>query len=255
MRYFLFILFLSSLAGAHSVERKNPPQYQFSVDQNESGIQEADLWTLLKILDQEFGAALGGNLESWTRDVVWSQPYIGAGSNIYQDQFYILLYGGFVRARYMTVGALSAILCHELGHKLGGEPRQIFLGEVHWSSSEGQADMFAAGTCMPKLYDRLLEMKSALLTNQMEHSTEKLCENSKNVSRCRWVATSGIDFVQMAQVYFDIDVPWANPEQWSEDEVAETLSSRYPSYQCRMDIYKAAAVDPASPRLRCWFHP
>lgn len=184
----------------------------------------------------------------------WEAPHLGAGSKKTDNQFSILLYGGMVRARYSTIGSVSAVICHELGHALGGPPYQIFPNEnPHWSSAEGQSDSFAANTCLPRLYDRLLVQAPRLIQPSEEPSTQSLCARSNDPKKCEWVATSGIDFIQMVQVYFDLDTPQADPNLWTREQVSKTLHTQYPSYQCRMDIYKSKAADPDAKRLPCWF--
>lgn len=256
MKSLFFVLFFVIPLFSHSVERPVPMTYQFAIQENKSGITNDDLQILLSLLDQEFAGPINNKHVSWMKDVLWDSPYIGAGSNQIDGDFYILLMGGLVRAPYMTVGALSAVLCHELGHKLGQDPYQQFLNEgAHWSSSEGQADTFAASDCLPKLYNRLKKEAPYLLRDSDEAAAVILCRTAVNQERCRWVLTSGIDFVQSMQVYFDREIPFADPSKTAAEQPSETLLSSYPSYQCRMDIYKTKAVTPEAPRQRCWYVP
>lgn len=235
------------------VQRPNIPIYQFPVEQNISGIQEYEVQILAALLELEFGKSLGNQSRSWTEKFSWKTPYLGAGSQFDGHDFIVLLYGGMVRARYMNLGALSAILCHELGHKLGGAPYQKFPGsDPDWSSAEGQADTFAAQVCLPRLYDRIRQMFPHFLRQEVEPVATWLCLNHKEKEKCQWVVTSGVDFIQFGQVYFDLDVPMADPMIWSQERPTKTLYTSYPSYQCRMDIYKSAALaDPS--RQRCWY--
>lgn len=41
------------------------------------------------------------------------------------------------------------MLCHELGHHLGGAP---FKPDISWMSTEGQADYFSGSTCLKKIW-------------------------------------------------------------------------------------------------------
>lgn len=250
--FFVFLLSLSSFT--HTVSRSTPTQFQFPESENESGIRESDVWTILFLLDQEYGEQIKN--PAWMLGFDWKNPYIAGGSKKNEGLFSILLYGGLVRARFSTLGTVASVICHELGHNLAGPPYQQFPGEnPHWSSSEGQADMFVTSDCLPRLYDRLKKQAPHWIEPSNEPSTKALCERSLNPEKCEWVATSAIDMIQMIQVYFDTDQPFANPVLWSKENTTETIHTRYPSYQCRMDIYKAAAADSRSERLRCWYAP
>lgn len=67
----------------------------------------------------------------------------------------VALFGGFSRFPWMTEDALTFVLCHELGHHLGGFPSKTSstmdrLGI--WSASvEGQADYWGVSKCMRKV--------------------------------------------------------------------------------------------------------
>ncbi|GEM_PF-3359496 len=254
MKAFIALLLISVFLFAHQVERTYPIKYVFSENENESKITKGTFELIVHVFDELYGKKLGNKKLIWTRDILWENPYIGAGSNVIDGDFYVLLYGGLARAKYMTVGALSAVLCHEFGHKLGGLPHQQFPGEaVHWSSSEGQADTFAAAHCLPQIYDRLKQTAPKLLSLQFEDVTSTLCQSAIDVQRCQWVATSGIDLIQAMQVYFETEIPFANPKIRSLERPERSLITAYPSYQCRMDIYKTYAVNPKAPRLSCWY--
>jgi hypothetical protein len=56
----------------------------------------------------------------------------------------IVVMGGMLAHSEMNDNALTLLLCHELGHFLGGPPLKSRGG---WSSTEGQADYFSGATC------------------------------------------------------------------------------------------------------------
>ena len=184
----------------------------------------------------------------------WKQPYIAAGSTYDGENFKVMLWGGLVRARYMTLGGVAAVICHEIGHKLGGQPHQKFNGhEADWSSAEGQADTFAATRCLPQMYDNLKSFFPDYLLTERDPATAQICASTTDPDKCRWIASSGIELIQSMQVYFDLEIPMANPTIWAPEKPSDTLHTQYPTYQCRMDIFKSGAVDPSASRLPCWF--
>lgn len=248
----LHSLFLS-LAFAHPVQRSEPETYLFPVTHNASAISEVTVQELIHVVQAEFTKDLAST--AWQIDFDWQQPYIGAGSLKPDEVFRVMLWGGLVRARYMNMGALSAILCHELGHALGGEPKQVGLT---WASAEGAADHFASTICLPRLYRALKRVNPHLLGTPSEPIANSLCARQADPAECAWRFSSGIDLIQFLQVYYERDIPFANPAKRAPEAPARTLDLSYPSYQCRMDIYVEGALcenGPACPRLRCWFVP
>jgi hypothetical protein len=250
----LFCALLSPIAFSHPVHRVDPPVYLFPETENSSQITEMQTLALIDFFRNEMNPDFGAT--HWQVDFNWKQAYLGAGSSFYDQTFHIMLWGGMVRATSMTAGALAAILCHEAGHKLAGPPLQHFPNEEAWSSAEGQSDHYASTVCLPRLYQALRSAHSPLLQTSEEPEARKLCRNSKDPAQCVWVATSGIDFIQFIQVYYDRDVPFADPSVNALEKPESTLHTAYPSYQCRMDIFKQGAPCDQGlkcPRSRCWF--
>lgn len=260
MRFCLFLLlsFLAMPLWAHKVQRPEKPQYTFAVHENFSGLQESDVLFLFRLLEKEYGNSIGNRTLSISADFNWLQPYMGAGSKMLDGEFSVMIWGGMVRAPFMNVGVLSSILCHEIGHRLGGPPHQIFDGKEDWSSAEGQSDHFAATQCLPKLYRILKNTSQSYLQQEKEDMSTKICKKVPLSERaqCEWVATAGIDMIQFLQVYYNFDLPIPNPENSPTEKVRETLHTQYPSPQCRMEIFKVGAAclkGAQCQRLPCWF--
>lgn len=261
IRFLFLISFIFSLcleaAQAHQVIKNDSPQYLFPVHDNQSELQDSDVQILFWILESHFGPQLLNPTQKWTQGYQWSNPYIGAGSVYDNQNFTVMLWGGFVRARFMNIGVLATTLCHEIGHRLGGEPYQKFPdADPHWSSAEGQADHFAATQCLPKVYDSLKKLfPEKFKSLVIEDFSLELCKNAQDKDQCRWIAQAGVDFVEFLQAYYDLKIPAAQPTQWAPEKVEKTLFTAYPTYQCRMDIFKSGAQDKKSERLSCWYKP
>ena len=177
-------------------------------------------------------------------DFDWTQPGLGAGSRFDTDTsgptFRILLWGGFVRAEKMTRPVLEFTLCHELGHFLGGSPRQVF--SESWSSAEGQADWWAASVCLPRVY-RARGFNSA---DQRER-----------------IRQAGIDFARFVEFYYETNNGTDPREEASAlertalEQPPATLTLSYPTTQCRLDTIRlgadCASGDGSCHRPRCWF--
>ncbi len=84
----------------------------------------------------------------------WLSTRTNAYSNQKYDTKYIRLFGGY--ARKLGPGVFLQVVCHEVGHHLGGFPYKSFIGgasiiNVSWSPTEGQADYFASLYCVRKV--------------------------------------------------------------------------------------------------------
>lgn len=187
----------------------------------------------------------------------------------------ILLNGGFIGRKELDLDVFTLILCHELGHALGGAP---YLG---MRSVEGQADYFATSKCLPRLWQN--EANSASLAGiEIPKSISINCgstydsKNQKNLCE-----RSNLASIRLVAILLDgqpltaranrppprIDTPdttIASPGSYYND---------YPSPQCRLDTLVAGAfckIDTHAPvdifnvgntgcasgygaRPKCWF--
>lgn len=161
----------------------------------------------------------------------WENPFFAGGSMDKGTFLQVILWGGTVRAPGASVPVLAGILCHEIGHTLGEEPRQTFAG-AEWSSSEGQSDFFTGRTCLPEF----LKSHPELVTDV---SAEALAV-CKDHLLCARTAQVGLEMVRFFQRY---DSQKTDPVSLLTPAPAtkEVLRNVYPPIQCRLDTYVAGA--------------
>lgn len=189
----------------------------------------ADLYLL------NFNQVLQKTAKPLVIDIQWQSPYFGGGAVQDEHTVSVRIFGGMIRTPEMTEDIFAAILCHELGHILGGEPYQDILF-AEWASVEGQSDFFAASVCLPAYFRKL----------QPTASSRDL--------RSR-IELAAFGFLQLSQKYATANqepVSLAN----SAPEVARVLNRHsYPSDQCRLDTFKAGAACLTEATCRapvCW---
>ncbi len=216
-----------------------------------SGIQKAEVDTLIAVITELYFTDVEKKGHHLAWDFNWEQPYIGAGSYPPNEFFRIMLWGGFVRAPQVSIESLALILCHELGHLLGGPPYlTLDASEGNLISAEGQADFFAAQSCLPRLIkDQRVHFRPTSHAFALQFcSADETCEK---------ILETAQDFAVILHSYFDRFNTQANIEQSSAEIASTTLIMSYPSDQCRIDTYKAAALcqirQAQCVRPRCWF--
>lgn len=175
----------------------------------------------------------------------WSSPYFAAFASKKEGYMQISLWGGMARAPGSNKAILATILCHELGHVLGGEPLQTIPG-ADWASTEGQSDFYASSVCMPDFFTAHPELAPIPSPRALE-----LCHENK---MCGQVLQAGFETVQFFQAYAYKEIIPV-----SLDTVAsatkELVRNSYPSDQCRLDTYVAGAYCQLGSRCRaplCW---
>lgn len=143
-------------------------------------------------------------------------PRVNAELTKNEDELTIRVWGGMLHHRLMTEQTLLLLLCHEMGHFLGGPPTKARGG---WSSTEGQADYYSSFQCAREVgLDEVSFYDSAL-----------------NLTRI------------YASVTFSPD-PFLDR---CDPAVVTRTNFGYPSVQCRLDTLLAGWKN--LPRPQCWF--
>lgn len=74
----------------------------------------------------------------------WDDPRVNAVATRTGNLWEIHVYGGLLQHPELTDDEVLLVLCHELGHHLGGAPLASRTG---WAASEGQADYWSGQNC------------------------------------------------------------------------------------------------------------
>jgi len=151
--------------------------------------------------------------------------------------------GGLVRHNLMTKDALSMVICHELGHHLGGAPRlerKFGPGPDDFASVDGQSDYFASMKCFRKVFavDNNEEVVKGLIID----ATAKLqCAlkygvDSKDYFLCQRI--SAASYVLGKILNGGREVSFINKDR----TIVAVTNMKHPKAQCRLDTYFAGAL-------------
>ncbi len=103
---------------------------------------------------ENFRAKMSGLVKARGAELVvmalWDDPRVNALATRKAGIWEIHAYGGLLTHSELDEDELTLVLCHELGHHLGGAPTAARNG---WSSCEGQADYWSGKSCATLLRD------------------------------------------------------------------------------------------------------
>lgn len=156
-----------------------------------------------------------------------------------KTNYNIFFFGGLARMPEMTPEGAALILCHELGHGIGGAPTKL----NSESSVEGQADYFATRVCLPKVLYKM-PIKTIAPSDPLN-----LCKTEN----CKRIYVGIIS--ELAVIQFNHPNQEASFEK-SDTTIVDTINTNptfYPSNQCRLDTMVAGALEKERPR--CWWSP
>lgn len=165
---------------------------------------------------------------------------------------------GLLESPRLTPDVYRLILCHEIGHLLGGEPRLPLPAEWDGArssdggsllSSEGQSDYYSTATCFRRLAKTGFAAQSKSLPTELHNvrrapapaRIQELCakawpESEVERSICERAALAGVGFLTLVSS-FNISL-----EVRDTTEATKVIVNTYPSRQCRLDTMVAGAL-------------
>ena len=183
--------------------------------------------------------------EKYKADLVIEEKWDDATVNAYAQQsgstWKVSMFGGLARDPLVTKDGFTAVICHEIGHHVGGAPQKGGIMGT-WASNEGQADYFATSKCLRKVYEK--ELRSTMRFYYRKDLTEdqkiakKACDetypNNADAAVCFRSALAGESLAKLlGKLGGTPDVSFGKPDA----TIVAKTNHNHPKGQCRMDTY------------------
>jgi hypothetical protein len=160
--------------------------------------------------------------------IVTENNSVSASADHGYEELKVEINSGLLKSPRLTADALRMVICHELGHLFGGDPKRNI--PVEWDgpigddgmsllSAEGQADYYAGKTCF------------RLIT-----------KGQINEDR---ISEAGLKFLTLVM---DFPISISTPDQTISPVL---IRDSYPGRQCRLDTIVLGGRN--LPRPACWF--
>lgn len=167
----------------------------------------------------------------------WKSEKLNAYSMQAFGGWLIQMYGGLARRPELSPDGFTLVMCHELGHHLGGFSFANSTAPFAkaWAANEGQADYYATQVCARKLWSQQASL-NASFRNQVSTFVTSKCDAvwSEREQRdlCYRIAAA-VDSLSktMAGITSKPIPDFTTPDPKA---VAET-NVKHPDLQCRMD--------------------
>ena len=205
-----------------------------------SGISQEQYLAVIAKANQIFTPIIAGQGGSLKIVDHWADSTVNASATQDGSSWVVNMYGGLARRPEITADGFAFVLCHELGHHLGGFP---FVkggsGQgAKWAAAEGQADYFAAHVCPALLWG---DETAAELTVALPEVVKSSCNDVWGTPaqqglcyRASLAAKSTTDLLAAlggTRTSFDKH----------DTTVVPSTYTGHPAAQCRLDTYLAAA--------------
>ena len=232
------------------------PENDFYIPANSKsvsgGITEAQFNSLIDKVQKVYEpivASAGGKL---VIDRKWKDGTVNAYASQSGKTWSIAMFGGLARHETITEDGMSLVVCHELGHHIGGTPKvggssddsggwwggSSSSGSDSWASNEGQADYFANLKCLRKVF---LNADNAAIVAKLNAPTPLVSacrkstkNNADDMNLCIRASMAGKSVANLFSALSSLpDTKFDTPDP----KVVTATNDAHPKAQCRLDTY------------------
>lgn len=205
------------------------------------GLDEAQFNAVIDMLEPIYApivANRGGKLKINRK---WEDGTVNANATQFFGTWTVNMYGGLARHEKITKDGFALVLCHELGHHLGGAPKVAgFM--MKWASNEGQADYFATLKCL----------RTAWWNDNNENIASKLNAPDFLVDACNKAhgdkaeralcVRGGMAGASVAGLFAAMRNKPEAQFNTPDTNVVTKTDDAHPAHQCRLDTYFQGAL-------------
>jgi hypothetical protein len=183
-------------------------------------------------------ASRGGKLKINRK---WSDGTVNANATEFFGTWTVNMYGGLARHEKITADGFSLVLCHELGHHMGGAPKVgMFL--MKWASNEGQADYWATLKCLRTVWWNDNNEKIVAKMKAPEYLVEACNKNHGDKAERALCIRGGMAGASVSGLFAAMrNKPEAQFNTPDRSVVSKT-NDAHPDFQCRLDTYFQGAL-------------
>jgi hypothetical protein len=215
----------------------------FPVSAKNEGLTESQYHQVIDKVEKVYRPIVEELGKKLTISRLWDDPRVNAGTLRSGREWILRMYGGYARHPLVTEDGYALVMCHELGHHLGGSPKKYLGGnEPRWPSTEGQADYFATLKCLRRIF-RHENNKEIVAKLPVPTFVSEQCAlpfpNDWERALCIRTAMAGISVANISATIRNTEFP--RPETPDADVVGKTFEA-HPKPQCRLDTYFQGSI-------------
>lgn len=173
----------------------------------------------------------------------WDDGTVNAYARQSGSTWHVAMFGGLARHETITEDGFATVVCHEIGHHIGGAPKKSSWWGSSWASNEGQADYFGTSKCLRKMMEN--EDNATIVANMdiPAHVTKK-CNanftNAEDVTMCQRGSMAGLSLANLFRSLRNLsqELKFTTPDS----NVVSSTNHNHPAPQCRLDTYFQGAL-------------
>jgi hypothetical protein len=205
-------------------------------DKASNGMTEARFNSIIEKVEKVYAPVVkqkGGALKVERK---WTDDTVNAYAQRSGSTWMVSMFGGLARHELVTDDGFMLVVCHELGHHIGGAPKKGSWSSV-WASNEGQADYFGAMKCARRVLESEDNISIVAKMNVDQDAKDKctaIYKNEGEIALCQRIAMAGKSLAMLlGELGGSSKVAFTTPDK----SVVKTTNDAHPAAQCRLDTY------------------
>lgn len=171
---------------------------------------------------------------------LWDNSTVNASAQETGSTYILNMYGGLARDPNINIEGFTLVVCHEMGHHLGGAPKESGWFGSSWASNEGEADYYAALRCMRYIFNdadnqQYVNDHQKDIDPFLKQKCEETWNNQADENLC---IREGMAGVSVSYLFQELSQDTERPRFDTPDtSVVSQTEDSHPATQCRMDTY------------------
>jgi hypothetical protein len=232
--YLIYLFFLDSAQIRASILPPNNLHLQRNF--NQGGLDRSEFERVANAISERFTPIVANFGAKLVIHKLWEKPEVNARAFKSGDVWNIELYGGLARRTEVNADAFTLVVCHELGHHLGGFP---FKHDT--TANEGQSDYYSSQVCARNLWSGDLDLNSSfadLVDPNPKSKCDKFWTSEDERNLCYRIAVANHALSSLFASAIDKKPEFSTPDL---TKVLKT-SHLHPNPQCRLDTFMAGSL-------------
>jgi hypothetical protein len=175
-------------------------------------------------------------------DRKWSDGTVNAYAQRSGSNWRVTMFGGLARHDTISEDGFALVVCHEIGHHIGGAPKKAGLWSNPWASNEGQADYFATLKCLRRLWnndDSSAVIASINVPQTLSRACHEAWSNSVDYAVC---VRGGMAGDSVAKLFAALRRAEPAKFETPDSKIVTRTNDNHPAHQCRLDTYFQGAL-------------
>ncbi len=214
----------------------------------EGGLTEQDFNDIIDKVEAIYAPIFEGLGKNLIVERNWTDGTVNAYARQSGNNWYVAMFGGLARHETITRDGFATVVCHEIGHHIGGAPKKASWWSSSWASNEGQADYFGTSKCLRKFMEADDNISIMSEVEVPAYAKEKCStifatkeeETNAEVAACERGAMAGMSLANLFRALRNLttELKFDTPDS----AVVTRTNDNHPAPQCRLDTYFQGAL-------------